>query len=122
MERKEFIAVNVISLVLKEEAENKIIGFSGDSKKDEHGYDLEFYETLGVPPPEELLKGDDLEFDDDDYVEIINEARIRPEQISFMVNEEEKGATIYMETDYKISVIETVEQIEEKINQAKNGN
>jgi hypothetical protein len=59
--------------------------------------------------------------DDNSYTEEIAEARLRPNQISFMVNNKDKGCTIYMETDYKISVIETVEEVEEKIKQAKNG-
>lgn len=124
MEKREFITLTVISSVLKDEVKKKVLGsIDSVSKKDSNGKDLSFYEELGITPPDELLENENdyIEIKEEDYNEVKTESRIRPEQISFMVNEEKKGSTIYLEIDYKLTVEETVEEIEEKIKQAKYG-
>jgi hypothetical protein len=123
MEKREFITLTVISSVLKDEVKKKVLGIASVSKKDSNGKDLSFYEELGITPPDELLDSNDdyIEIKEEDYDEVRSESRIRPEQITFMVNEEKKGSTIYLEIDYKLTVEETVEEIEEKIKQVKYG-
>jgi len=121
MEKREFITVSVISSKLKDEVQKRMDGIDSLSKKDSNGRGLDFYEDLGIPPPEELLEDALLGTNEEDYVEVISEARIRIDLISFMVNNDDRGCAVYTEIDYKLTVEETAEELELKIKNAKYG-
>lgn len=117
----EFVDLTVITVRLKKDALNTIQGslLEGYEKipsKDSYGRDAEFYKELGIDPPEDLESEKEFDIKEEDLETIESPARFRVENIIFFVAGEKTGSTVYIDLDYKVSVKETVEEIELKIN------
>lgn len=117
----EFIDLTVITVRLKKDALDTIQGsflegYEKNASKDSYGRDADFYKELGIDPPEDLDTDKSLELKEEDLETIESPARFRPENISFFVSGDKTGSTVYLDLDYKVSVKETVEEIELKIN------
>lgn len=92
--------------------------------KDEYGRDADYYKELGIEPPDDVqdtpqqgifqVKQEDLEM-------LESKAKIRPGSIIFFSEADGglPGSTVYLDLDYKLSVKETVKQIEKKIKKVK---
>ena len=126
---EDFITVTVVTAKLKKEVKDKFMklnakaGVSG-TKKDSFGRDEQFYIDLGVEPPEEFTDEDlspvmEIKKEDYDIVEKIG--KVKPSVISFFVDNEDFGCTIYVDTDFTITVKETAEEVESKIKLLKDG-
>ena len=114
----DFITVTVVTGKLKKEIKDRLIKGNKKSFSDE----ASLYEDLGIAPPEEVTNsGSFLDIKKEDYDIIENEAKIRPEMIKFVVDNDDIGSTLYVATDFTISVKETAKEIEDKINKFKNG-
>lgn len=122
----EFIDLTVITVRLKKDVTDNItqsfLGGAGKSgTKDAYGRDAEFYRELGIDPPEDLDE-DGINPDgsftvsEKDLETIESPARFRLDSLIFFVAGEKEGSTIYLDIDYKASVKESVEEIEDKIN------
>lgn len=124
-----FITVTVVVSVLKEDVRKKL--FESQRKpniptprKDSLGNTPNFYKELGIDPPEDFkedLKKEVLEIKKEDYIFQEKLAKVRPELIEFMVNNEDFGSTLYVSKDFTITVKESVEEVEIKIKKSKNG-
>lgn len=126
---EDFITVTVVTAKLKKEVKDKFfkldsgIGATG-TKKDSFGRDAKFYKDLGVELPQELIEEDDSQIPEikkEDYDIIENVGKVKPSTISFFVDNEEIGCTLYVDTDFTIAVKETAEEIHTKIKNLKNG-
>lgn len=124
-----FITLTVVTSVLKEDVRDKLIEARKKPrtitpKKDYLGNTPNFYKELGIDPPEDFkedLKNEVLEIKKEDYTFEEKLAKIRPELIEFMVNNEDFGSTLYVSKDFTITVKESVEEVEIKIKKSKNG-
>lgn len=125
--QKEFIDLTIITMVLKKGVGDDLAKSFMDSQgstKDEYGRDADYYAELGIDPPDDVLdtpqqgifqvKQEDLEM-------LESKAKIRPESIIFFSQADGglPGSTVYLDLDYKLSVKETVKQIEKKIKKVK---
>ena len=126
---EDFITVTVVTAKLKKEVQEKLIKMSSGSeiienKKDSFGRTAEFYQELGIDVPEELQSEEGVktfEIKKEHYDIIEKTGKIKPSMIDFMVDNEDFGCILYVDTDFTITVKETVEEIENKINILKNG-
>ena len=126
---EDFITVTVVTAKLKKEVKEKLIKMSSGSefpedKKDSLGNTAEFYKDLGIDIPEELQAEDSIkgfEIKKEDYDIIEKPGKIKPSVIDFMVDNDDFGCTIYVDTDFTVTVKETVEEIENRINKLKDG-
>lgn len=126
---EDFITVTVVTAKLKKEVQEKLIKMSSGSeiienKKDSFGRTAEFYQELGIDVPEELQSEEGaktFEIKKEHYDIIEKTGKIKPSMIDFMVDNEDFGCILYVDTDFTITVKETVEEIENKINILKNG-
>ena len=126
---EDFITVTVITAKLKKEVKNKLIEFGTktgvfEKDKDDFGRDEQYYIDLGVEPPAELKQDNtpetiDIKKEDYDIIEKIG--KVKPSVISFFVDNEDFGCTLYIDTDFTITVKETAEEVESKIKNLKNG-
>lgn len=124
-----FITVTVVTAKLKKEVKEKLMKMGSDydnvkSKKDSLGRTAEFYQELGIDIPEELQSEDGMktfEIKKEHYDIIEKVGKIKPSIIDFMVDNDDFGCTLYVDTDFTITVKETVEEVENKINIFKNG-
>jgi hypothetical protein len=126
---EQFITLTVIKANIKKETKEKLLGLfnkpfdSIEPIKDSYGRDAEFYKELGVEPPEEFtIEYEDEEFEEntfeigkDDYEIVERTGKFRPEVISFIVDNQDTGSTLYIRTDFTITVKETAEEVEQKI-------
>lgn len=126
---EDFITVTVVTAKLKKEVKDKFMklsskaGVSG-TKKDSFGRDEQFYIDLGVEPPEEFKDEDSIpmiEIKKEDYDIVEKTGKVKPSVINFFVDNEDFGCTIYVDTDFTITVKETAEEVESKIKLLKNG-
>jgi hypothetical protein len=126
---EDFITVTVVTAKLKKEVQDKLMKIDSDSefidnKKDSLGRTAEFYKELGIDVPEELQSEEGIktfEIKKEHYNIIEKSGKIKPSVIDFMVDNEDFGCILYVDTDFTITVKETVEEIENKINILKNG-
>ena len=126
---EDFITVTVVTAKLKKEVQEKLMKMSSGSevienKKDSLGRTAEFYQELGIDVPEELQSEDGaktFEIKKEHYDIVEKAGKIKPSVIDFMVDNEDFGCILYVDTDFTITVKETVEEIENKINILKNG-
>jgi hypothetical protein len=126
---EDFITITVVTAKLKKEVQEKLMKMNSgsefvDSKKDSLGRTAEFYHELGIDVPEELqseegVKTFDIKKEHYDIVE--KSGKIKPSVIDFMVDNEDFGCILYVDTDFTITVKETVEEIENKIKLLKDG-
>lgn len=116
MNRKRILLTGIGSQ-LTESAEKKL-----DEKESyktptcSNGKTSEWYEDIGIPIPKDLeqkLKEQDqgVELDDEDYEEVHSEVMVYLDQIKLMV-EDDEVTTIFLEGDLRITVLETVEEID----------
>lgn len=126
---EDFITVTVVTAKLKQEVKEKLINLtlgsdSTKNKRDSLGRTAEFYEELGIDIPEELSSEENVkpfEIKKENYDIIEKSGKVKPSVIDFMVDNEDFGSTLYLDTDFTITVKETVEEVENKINILKNG-
>jgi hypothetical protein len=126
---EDFITVTVVTAKLKKEVQEKLMKMTSgsefvDSKKDSLGRTAEFYHELGIDVPEELQSEEGVktfEIKKEHYDIVEKSGKIKPSVIDFMVDNEDFGCVLYVDTDFTITVKETVEEIESKINILKNG-
>jgi hypothetical protein len=126
---EDFITVTVVTSKLKKEVQEKLMKMTSgsefvDSKKDSLGRTAEFYHELGIDVPEELQSEEGVktfEIKKEHYDIVEKSGKIKPSVIDFMVDNEDFGCVLYVDTDFTITVKETVEEIESKINILKNG-
>jgi len=128
---EEFITLTVIKASIKKDVRERLHSLfkpldNNGPKKDNYGRDAEFYKELGIDPPDDLYSdGDDDEeggykeevfhITKEDYDIIEKIGKFRPEVISFIVDNEDVGSTLYIKTDFTISVKESAEVVEQKI-------
>lgn len=125
--QKEFIDLTIVTMVLKKDVGEDLAKSFMDSQgfpKDEYGRDADYYKELGIEPPDDVqdtpqqgifqVKQEDLEM-------LESKAKIRPVSIIFFSEADGglPGSTVYLDLDYKLSVKETVKQIEKKIKKVK---
>lgn len=125
--QKEFIDLTIVTMVLKKGVGEDLAKSFMDSQgfpKDEYGRDADYYKELGIEPPDDVqdtpqqgifqVKQEDLEM-------LESKAKIRPGSIIFFSEADGglPGSTVYLDLDYKLSVKETVKQIEKKIKKVK---
>ena len=126
---EDFITVTVVTAKLKKEVQDKLmkIGSISDfiqDKKDSLGRTAEFYQELGIDIPDELQSEEgttSFEIKKEHYDIIEKFGKIKPSVIDFMVDNEDFGCVLYVDTDFTITVKESVEEIENKINILKDG-
>jgi len=125
----QFITLTVIKANIKKETKDKLLDLFNrpldniEPIKDSYGRDADFYKDLGVEPPEEFtIDYEDEDFEEstfeigkDDYEIVERTGKFRPEIISFIVDNQDTGSTLYIKSDFSISVKETAEEIEQKI-------
>ncbi len=126
---EDFITVTVVTAKLKKEVKDKFMELSAkagvsESIEDDFGRDAQYYIDLGVEPPAELKQSNtpqtiDIKKEDYDIIEKVG--KVKPSVISFFVDNEDFGCTLYIDTDFTITVKETAQEIESKINILKNG-
>lgn len=129
LEITDFITVTVVTSKVKEDVRKKLLEATKkvapkSPKKDSLGNTPDFYKELGITPPEDFkedLENEVFEIKKSDYELEEKLAKVRPELIEFMVNNEEFGCTLYVSKDFTITVKETVEEVENKIKKSKNG-
>jgi hypothetical protein len=126
---EDFITVTVVTAKLKKEVQEKLMKMNSgsevvDSKKDSLGRTAEFYHELGIDVPEELQSEEGVktfEIKKEHYDIVEKSGKIKPSVIDFMVDNEDFGCLLYVDTDFTITVKETVEEIESKIKLLKDG-
>lgn len=126
---EDFITVTVVTAKLKKEVKDKFIELSSklgvsEPNKDDFGRSAQYYIDLGIDPPEELKQRNSpqsLDITKEDYDIIEKTGKVKISIITFFVDNEDFGSTIYTDTDFTITVKETSEEIENKINILKNG-
>lgn len=126
---EEFITVTVVTAKLKKEVQEKLLKLnSGQSlqepKKDSLGRSAEFFKELGIDVPEDLKDESSqvpFEITKEHYDIEEKMGKIKPRVIDFMVDNEDFGCVLYVDTDFTITVKETVEEIESKIKLLKDG-
>lgn len=126
----QFITLTVIKASIKKDVREKFHNLfkpleEEGTKKDDYGRDAEFYKELGIDPPEDLYQDEYNDEDNfkeevfhitkEDYDIIEKTGKFRPEVISFIVDNEDVGSTLYIKTDFTISVKESAEEVEQKI-------
>ena len=126
---EDFITVTVVTAKLKKEVKDKFMELSAkagvsEPSKDDFGRDAQYYIDLGIEPPAELKEGNtpktmDIKKEDYDIIEKIG--KVKPSVISFFVDNEDFGCTLYIDTDFTITVKETAEEVESKIKLLKDG-
>jgi hypothetical protein len=129
LEPSDFITLTVVTSKIKEEVRKKLVDSTKKiipkvPRKDSLGNTPNFYKELGIDPPEDFkedLENEVFEIKKSDYELEEKLAKIRPELIEFMVNNEEFGCTLYVSKDFTITVKESVEEVENKIKKSKNG-
>lgn len=96
------IELTAIDTVLTKEAEEKL-----DNHEIEGSLD---YESLGISPPkeEELILGEE------DYEEIYAKCEMDTNNFTVVVENSDKGSTIYLRDAIKVTVKETIEEINSK--------
>ena len=127
---EEFITLTVIKASIKKDVRERFHSLfkpldDDGPKKDDYGRDAEFYKELGIDPPEDLYSDEDDDEEDykeevfhitkEDYDIVERIGKFRPEVISFIVDNEDVGSTLYIKTDFTISVKESAEEVEQKI-------
>lgn len=125
--QKEFIDLTIITMVLKKGVGDDLAKSFLDSQgfpKDEYGRDADYYKELGIDPPDDVLDTPQqavFKVSKEDLEMLENKAKIRPEAIIFFSEADGglPGSTVYLDLDYKLSVKETVKQIEKKIKKVK---
>jgi len=126
---EDFITVTVVSGKLKKEVKDKLTeltakaGVAG-TKKDDFGRDEQYYRDLGVEPPQEFQDAkvpESLEIKKEDYDIIEKMGKVKPSVITFVVDNDDFGSTLYIDTDFTITVKETAEEIDIKIKNLKDG-
>lgn len=125
--QKEFIDLTIITMVLKKGVGDDLAKSFLDSQgfpKDEYGRDADYYKDLGIDPPDDVLDTPQqavFQVSKEDLEMLENKAKIRPEAIIFFSEADGglPGSTVYLDLDYKLSVKETVKQIEKKIKKVK---
>jgi hypothetical protein len=128
LENESFITVTVVTSYLKEDIAAKLLDASSksqikSSKKDSSGNTLRFYEELGIKPPKDFdedVEKSQFRIKKTDYRLDEKLAKIRPELIEFMVDNEDFGSSLYVGKDFIISVKESVSEVESKIKKIKN--
>ena len=126
---EDFITVTVVSGKLKKEVKDKLTGLStkagvAGEKKDDFGRDEQYYRDLGVEPPAEFQEAkvfETMEIKKEDYDIIEKMGKVKPSVITFVVDNDDFGSTIYIDTDFTITVKETAEEIDTKIKNLKDG-
>lgn len=126
---EDFITVTVVTAKLKKEVKDKFAELSANlknlgSRKDSFGRDAQFYEELGVELPEELVEDSivqTMEIKKEDYDIIEKMGKVKPSVITFIVDNEDFGSTLYIDTDFTVTVKETAEEVENKIKLLKDG-
>jgi hypothetical protein len=126
---EDFITVTVVTAKLKKEVKDKFVELSAkannpEPRKDSFGRNAQFYEELGVELPEDLVEDDipqTMEIKKEDYDIIEKVGKVKPSVITFVVDNEDFGSTLYIDTDFTITVKETAEEIENKIKLVKDG-
>jgi hypothetical protein len=107
--------------VLTEAAEKKLeTGEDYQIPTCSNGKTSEFYDDIGIPLPEDLvekLKKQDkgVELEDQDFEEIYSDVSIYAEDIILMVEDEGLTTLFVRNSDLKVTVLETVNQIDEYI-------
>lgn len=126
---EDFITVTVVSGKLKKEVKDRLdelttkAGVAG-TKKDDFGRDEQYYRDLGVDPPKEFQEAkvpQTMEIKKEDYDIIEKMGKVKPSIITFVVDNDDFGSTLYIDTDFTITVKETAEEIDTKIKNLKNG-
>lgn len=107
-----------VGSILTEAAEKKLEA-SEDYQvpKCNNGYTVEFYDDLGVNIPPELeakLKQQDkgVELEDQDFEEVYSDVSIYAEDILLMVEDEDLTTIFLRNSDIRLTVLETVEEID----------
>jgi hypothetical protein len=126
---EEFITVTVVTAKLKKEVKDKFMELSAkagvsEPSKDDFGRDAQYYIDLGIKPPAELKEGNTpktMDIKKEDYDIIEKTGKVKPSVISFFVDNEDFGCTLYIDTDFTITVKETAEEVESKIKLLKDG-
>jgi len=117
--RKKRIYLTGVSEVLKEEVKQKQKVVEGVPRCD-NGHTREFYEEMNVPEeriPQELKDKEVAEDVDDesDYEEVYSKVSLYEEDILLMISSEKDTVVFLKDSDLSISVVETVEEIEDII-------
>ena len=126
---EDFITVTVVTAKLKKEVKDKFMELSAkagilEPNKDDFGRDARYYEELGIEPPAELKQSNapkTMDIKKEDYDIIEKTGKVKPSVITFFVDNEDFGCTLYIDTDFTITVKETAEEVESKIKLLKNG-
>lgn len=135
---EEFITLTVIKASIKKDVRERFHSLfkpleDDEPKKDDYGRDAEFYKDLGIDPPEDLYSYEDDDDEGDykeevfhitkeDYDIVERIGKFRPAVISFIVDNEDVGSTLYIKTDFTISVKENAEEVEQKIKLVQTNN
>lgn len=117
--RKKRIYLTGVSESLKEEAKQKQKTVAGVPRYD-NGITRETYESMNIPEediPQELKDREVAEEEDDesDYEEVYSQVSLYEEDILLMVSSEKDTVVFLKDSDLSISVVETVEEIEDVI-------
>ena len=117
--RKKRIYLTGVSESLKEEAKQKQKTVVGVPRCD-NGITRETYESMNIPEediPQELKDREVAEEEDDesDYEEVYSQVSLYEEDILLMVSSEKDTVVFLKDSDLSISVVETVEEIEDVI-------
>jgi hypothetical protein len=122
----EFIELTVITKKLKDEAQKKFLeklSSIDEDKTDEMGRDAEFFKNLGLSPPKELQEDESVDeeydFTEDDYECTEASGMFRPESIMFVVDNIKEGSTVYINTDFSVTVREKTKEVLDKIKKIK---
>jgi uncharacterized protein YlzI (FlbEa/FlbD family) len=104
------VRLTVVSEVLTEEAEKRLVEYeSFDDKED-------FWEKLGLPNPE---KGgtDTLDFKDEDYKKVEGFASVREDSIDLIIEHDKPkdGCTVFLDSGKNFIVKQSLNEIEEII-------
>lgn len=126
---EDFITVTVVSGKLKKEVKDKLTELStkagvAGAKKDDFGRDEQYYRDLGVEPPAEFQEAkvpETMKIKKKDYDIIEKMGKVKPSVITFVVDNDDFGSTLYINTDFTITVKETAEEIDTKIKNLKDG-
>jgi hypothetical protein len=128
--QKEFIDLTIITMVLKKDVGDNLAKSFLDTQgvqKDDYGRDYDYYKDLGIDPPEDLMEVSNtpgktiFQVKQEDLETLEAKTKIRPSAIVFFSESDGglPGSTVYLDLDYKISVKETIKQIEKKIKKVK---
>lgn len=115
------LSLTGVGSILTEAAEKKL-----ETQEDyqvpkcNNGYTVEFYDDLGVDIPAELeekLKQQDkgIELEDQDFQEVYSDVSVYEEDILLMVSDEDLTTIFLRNSDIRLTVLETVEEIDDYI-------